>query len=138
MFSTDDFDAKHLKELPNLISPNRQFLMEQSTHCKLIKSLVDLFKIPSTQYQILIKNSNQVAQKHVNEAGYGSVLERNVKIKLDAFYIYILERDAYMRIDDYAGLVLSRSAGGITRNSLELSVAFLTVGTSIQILESSR
>lgn len=132
-----DDEAQYIQELPHLISPNRHFLVEQPTHCKLLKHVINLFNIPADQYQIIAKGSSQTAQKRLTEAGFQVVLERDSKAKLDGFTVFISERGGWSRLDDFGGLILARSKAGIIRNSLELAVAFLATGLLIQIENTS-
>ncbi|WP_205341676.1 hypothetical protein [Denitrificimonas caeni] len=126
-----------LDELPCLISPNRHILMEQPAHYSLIRRVVELFEIPNKQYQFVVKNNRPIAQQRMAAAGFKVVTEHEAEVRLDGFTMFIWERNSQYRLDDYGGLVLTRSASGVIRNSYELVIAVLAVGFLMQLVSKS-
>ncbi len=134
VLAVKDNSIQNLEDLPYMVSPNRHILMEQSEHCALVKHVIELFEIPATQYQIIAKEKRPGALRRLLiAAGFGIVTEIEAGIKLDGFTIFLTERNSEYRINDYAGLVLSRSATGAIRNSFELVIALLATGFLMQL-----
>ena len=123
----------YLKDLPYVVSLNRHILVEQPEHFELIKHVIELFEIPSEQYKTIVKERRPDALKGWTAAGLEVVTELEAGVKLDGFTIFLTERNSEYRINDYAGLVLSRSATGAIRNSFELVIALLATGFLMQL-----
>lgn len=127
----DDDELRHLQELPYLISQNRQVLMEQPGHIKVVQHTLELFQIPESAYRIIIKDGSFIAMQRLQGEGFLPQYETEAKTKLDGFTVHLAERGSQYQIRDYGGLVLSRLADGTIRNGLELAVATLATGSLV-------
>lgn len=128
----EDDELKHLQELSYLISPNRQLLMEQLGHCRIVRYTLELFEVPDSAYRVIVKDGSVTALQRLQSAGFSPQFELDAKTKLDGFTVHLHERGSQYQIKDYGGLILSRLADGTIRNGLELSVAILATGCFLQ------
>lgn len=127
----EDDNLRHLQELPYLISQNRQVLMEQPGHIKVVQHTLELFQIPESAYRVVVKDGSLTAMQRLQGEGFSSQYETEAKTKLDGFTVHLNERGSQYQIKDYGGLVLSRLADGVVRNGLELAVATLATGSLV-------
>ncbi|MGO2088709.1 MAG: hypothetical protein ACTH2P_03750 [Oceanisphaera sp.] len=127
----EEDELKHLQELPYLISPNRQVLMEQPGHIKVVQHTLELFQVPELAYRVVAKEGSAVAMQRLQDEGFSPQCEADAKTQLDGFAVHLAERGSQYQIRDYGGLVLSRLADGIIRNGLELAVATLATGSFV-------
>ncbi|MDY0207759.1 MAG: hypothetical protein RBR82_14225 [Pseudomonas sp.] len=127
----EDDELRHLQELPYLISQNRQVLMEQPGHIKVVQHTLELFQIPESAYRVVVKDGSITAMQRLQGEGFSSQYETEAKTKLDGFTVHLNERGSQYQIKDYGGLVLSRLADGVVRNGLELAVATLATGSLV-------
>lgn len=121
----EEDEFKHLQELPYLISPNRQVLMEQPGHIKVVQHTLELFQIPESAYRVVVKDGSITAMQRLQQESFSPQYETESKTKLDGFTVHLSERGSQYQIRDYGGLVVSRLADGTIRNGLELAVATL-------------
>lgn len=127
---------KHLGDLPYLTGTNRHLLMEQPSHALLVAQTIRIFEIPSTQFQVIDKDSRHKTHEKMMQAGFDVMSESAIRTKLDTLRIYQPDREGAPRSENYSALILSRSKDGIVRNSFELVVAFLATGVLAQIEHS--
>lgn len=127
----EDDELKHLQELPYLISQNRQVLMEQPGHIKVVQHTLKVFQTPEPAYRVVVKDGSNIAVQRLQAEGFSPQHETDAKIKLDGFTVHLAERGSQYQIRDYGGLVLSRLADGTIRNGLELAVAILATGSLV-------
>ncbi|MDM1697218.1 hypothetical protein HX099_11195 [Thiopseudomonas alkaliphila] len=127
----EDDELRHLQELPYLISQNRQVLMEQLGHIKVIQHTLKLFQIPESAYRVIVKDGSDIAIQRLQGEGFLPQYEIEARTKLDGFTVHLNERGSQYQIKDYGGLILSRLANGVVRNGLELAVAILATGSLV-------
>lgn len=127
----EDDELRHLQELPYLISQNRQVLMEQPGHIKVIQHTLKLFQTPESAYRVIVKDGSITAMQRLQGEDFSPQYEAEAKTKLDGFTVHLNERGSQYQIKDYGGLVLSRLADGVVRNGLELAVATLATGSLV-------
>lgn len=130
-FELEDDELRHLQELPYLISQNRQVLMEQPGHIKVVQHTLELFQIPESAYRVVVKDGSLTAMQRLQSEGFSPQYETGAKTKLDGFTVHLAERGSQYQIRDYGGLVISRLADGVVRNGLELAVATLATGSLV-------
>lgn len=127
----EDDELRHLQELPYLISQNRQVLMEQPGHIKVVQHTLELFQIPESAYRVVVKDGSNISMQRLQAEGFSSQYEIEARTKLDSFTVHLNERGSQYQIKDYGGLILSRLADGVVRNGLELAVATLATGSLV-------
>ena len=125
--------ADYLDELSYVVSPNRQLLMYQASHFALVKHVLELFQVPSSQFKVVAKNGNEEIMSGMRGAGFDVLPDSSIRSNLDGFPVYMRDRGTNARVSDYGGLILSRSKTGTVRNSYELALVFLAVGVLIQM-----
>ena len=138
-----------LDTLPCLVGPNRHLLMEYPKHCQLVRKVLDIFSVPDKLYTVVARFDDSLITQMLKDQGFsvdsefqtksqknkqtGTIIHKTVRIQFDGFPINYDDRNHYTQ--QYGGLLLTRSQYGTIRNSYELAVAFLTIGTKNNLQE---
>lgn len=124
-------DNEFVHELPTLVGINGHVLMESNVHCKFVKLCIDQFLVSPSNYLAAVKDPASEVRGRLSSAGFDPVGEKDSDVKLDPFKIYIPGRNSEYRVEDYGGVILSRSNQGVLRSSLDLVVALMVLGVAM-------
>ena len=147
MEALSDWLAPDLETLPYLVGQNRHLLMDRPEHCRLVRTVLDLFDVPDRLCTVVARfDDPSIAQMLENE-GFsvdsefqtkpqtdkktGNIVNKEYRIQFDGFPINFQNRQYQSR--QYGGLLLTRSRNGTIRNSFELALALLATGIAIHL-----
>ncbi|MEH6650498.1 MAG: hypothetical protein V7707_10785 [Motiliproteus sp.] len=123
-------DFPNREELPYLLGPTRQLLLQYPSHFALARAVIDFYQIPATLIRVSATSTNPELHALAESYGFqaltaGQAGINDKPLRQDSLRDELRNRRSYHR--DYCVLIVSRNSSETLRNSYDLSVATLAL-----------